>query len=274
MSLTWEPDEPLRLRPVGAAGGVRAVSRGAPLVLLLALGLLLLLLLRLLERPLHGQRRPWTPWITVAVCRGALRLLGLRVGRRGPRLVRRGAVVANHSSWLDILALGSLGPLVFVSKAEVAGWPGIGWLARATGTIFVRRDRRGDVGRQVAQVRERIERGELVCLFPEGTSSDGRRVLPFKPALLAALPPEALVQAVSLAWEAPEDEDPRFYGWFGGAAFGSHAWAVLGARRHGGVTMRRHAPLVAGTNRKALAREAEGLVRDALRVSSSPRRAP
>ena len=266
MSLAWEPKTPLRLRPPGIAGGLRALGRGVPLVLLLALGLLLLLLLRLLERPLHGSRRPWTPWITVAVCRGALLLLGLRARRRGPRLVRQGVVVANHSSWLDVLALGSLGPLVFVSKAEVAGWPGIGWLARATGTLFVRRDRRGEVGRQVAALRERIERGEVVCLFPEGTSSDGRRVLPFKPALLAAVPPGVLVQAVSLSWEAPDGEDPRFYGWFGDAAFGPHAWVVLGTRRPGGVSVRRHAPLVAGRDRKALAREAEGLVRDALRL--------
>ena len=183
-------------------------------------------------------------------------------------------VVANHSSWLDILALGALGPLVFVSKAEVAGWPGIGWLARATGTLFVRRDRRGEAGGQVAAIRERIERGEVVCLFPEGTSSDGRRVLPFKPTLLAAVPPGMPVQPVSLAWRAPEGEDPRFYGWFGGAELGVHAWAVLGARRAGGVAVRRHAPLVAGTDRKALAREAEGLVRDALRLSPSPRRGP
>ena len=79
MSATWEPEEPLRLRPLGPAGAIRATIRGVPLLLLLAGGLLLLLLARLLEQPLHGSRRPWTPWITVAVCRGALLLLGLRV---------------------------------------------------------------------------------------------------------------------------------------------------------------------------------------------------
>lgn len=266
MSLTWQPERPLRAEPVGWAGRLRAVARGGPLVLLLGAGLLLLLSVRLVERPLHHPRRPWTPWITVGVCRGALRLVGLRLAREGAPMRGPGAVVANHSSWLDILVLNAARPVVFVSKAEVAGWPGLGWLARATGTLFVRREARGEAARQVAAIRERIERGEAVVLFPEGTSTDGRRVLPFKPALLGAVPPGALVQPVTLSWAAPEGEDPRFYGWFGGQDFGPHALAVLAARRPGGVTVTWHPPIrVEGQDRKALARGAEAVVRSALR---------
>lgn len=266
MSLTWQPDRPLAVAPVAWDGRLRALARGLPLVLLLGGGLLLLLLLRLVERPLHHPRRPWTPWITVAVCRGALRLLGLEVRREGEPMRGAGAVVANHSSWLDILAINAARPVVFVSKAEVAGWPGIGWLARATGTVFVRREARGKTLAQVAAIRARIEGGEAVVLFPEGTSADGRRVLPFKPALLAAVPPGAVVQPVTLSWTAPEGEDARFYGWFGGQDFGPHALTVLAVRRPGGVVLTWHPPIpAAGQDRKALAREAEARVRAGLR---------
>ncbi len=266
MSLTWQPDRPLAIAPVAWDGRLRALARGLPLVLLLGGGLLLLLALRLLERPLHHPRRPWTPWITVGVCRGALRLLGLEVRHEGAAMPEGGAVVANHSSWLDILAINAARPVVFVSKAEVAGWPGLGWLARATGTVFVRREARGETPAQVAAVRERIERGEGVVLFPEGTSTDGKRVLPFKPALLAGVPPDAAVQPVTLSWTAPDGEDARFYGWFGGQDFGPHALAVLAARSPGGVVLTWHPPIPArGRDRKALAREAEASVRAGLR---------
>jgi 1-acyl-sn-glycerol-3-phosphate acyltransferase len=266
VSLTWQPDRPLDPAPVAWVGRLRALLRGLPLLLLLGGGLLVMLLLRLVERPLRHPRRPWTPWITVAVCRGALRILGLRVRSEGKPMWEAGAVVANHSSWLDILAVNAARPVVFVSKAEVAGWPGIGWLARATGTVFVRREARGETLAQVAAIRGRLERGEAVALFPEGTSTDGRRVLPFKPTLLAGVPPGAPVQPLTLSWGAPEGEDARFYGWFGGQDFGPHALAVLAARRPGGVTLTWHPPIRAeGGDRKALAREAEAMVRAGLR---------
>lgn len=265
MSLTWQPDRPLDPVPLAWDGWLRALARGLPLLILLGAGLLLLLLLRLAERPLRHPLRPWTPWIAVAVCRGALRILGLRVRQDGAPTPAVGAVVANHSSWLDVLALNAARPVVFVSKAEVADWPGIGWLARATGTVFIRREARGEAPAQVAAIRARIERGEAVVLFPEGTSTDGRRVLPFKPALLAGVPPDAVVQPVTLSWAAPEGEDARFYGWFGGQDFGTHAVAVLAARRPGGVTLTWHPPVAArGRDRKALAREAEARVRAGL----------
>ena len=93
-------------------------------------------------------------------------------------------LVCNHVSYVDILVLGSITPAVFVAKSEVAGWPVFGWFAQACGTIFVRRTVRGDVTRIGAEIRDRLHRGFLVVLFPEGTSSDGREVLPFKSSLL------------------------------------------------------------------------------------------
>lgn len=270
MSLTWrEGPEPAQA-PLGAGGCLRAALRGVPLILLLALGLGAKLFLRILERPLCHPRRPVSPWVTVLVCRAALRILGLRARIEGTPLHGPGGIVANHSSWLDIFALNSASRVVFVSKAEVAAWPGIGLLARATGTLFVRREARHQAAEQAREVARRLASGETLLLFPEGTSTDGRRVLPFKPSLFAGflapdLPDGLAVQPVTLRWEGPAGEDPRFYSWWGDMAFGPHALTVLAARRSGRVRITYHAPIpVAGRDRKALAAEAEAAVRSAL----------
>jgi 1-acyl-sn-glycerol-3-phosphate acyltransferase len=95
-----------------------------------------------------------------------------------------GLLVCNHVSYLDILVIGAVAPAVFVAKSEVASWPVFGWFARACGTIFVQRERRRDVARIADEIRDRLERGFLIVLFPEGTSSSGLEVLPFKSSLL------------------------------------------------------------------------------------------
>ena len=181
-----------------------------------------------------------------------------------------GAMLANHSSWLDIFVLNAQAPMVFVAKSEVAGWPGIGWLARATGTLFIRREARGEVAEQARALEERLRAGQKLVLFPEGTSTDNRQVLPFKPALLAGLlapglPAGLAVQPVTLRYEAPEGQDPRFLAWYGDADFAPHALAVLATRRTGKVRVTFHPPIaVAGKDRKSLAAEAEALVRSAI----------
>ncbi len=170
---------------IGVLGWLRAVLRGAVLGLVLIVGLLVLLLIRFVEKPVHGVYRPWTPWITQAVCRAAFVILGLTHRTVGTRMAEPGAVVANHSSWLDIFVLNARKRVYFVAKAEVAGWPGINWLAKATGTVFIRRDRR-EAESQVDVFRRRLRAGHKLLFFPEGTSTDGRRVLPFKTTLFAA----------------------------------------------------------------------------------------
>ncbi|EYD73589.1 1-acyl-sn-glycerol-3-phosphate acyltransferase [Rubellimicrobium mesophilum DSM 19309] len=246
------------------------MARGGPLTVLLVLGLAIKMAIRLVERPLCGPRRPVSPWVTVLVCRGALALLGIRLEVAGRPMRGPGAMVANHSSWLDIFALNALAPIVFVAKSEVADWPGIGHLARATGTLFIRREARGEVAEQALAITGRLTHGETLLFFPEGTSTDGRRVLPFKPALFAGLlapglPERLAVQPVTLSWVSPEGEDPRFYGWWGGMEFGSHALSVLASRRAGRVRVTYHAPIrVAGRDRKSLGAEAETAVRSAL----------
>ena len=270
MTERWDSAADYPHLAIGSAGYARAVLRGIPLVALVFGGLVLLLLVRMVERPMHGIARPWTPHITQFVCRNAFRLLGMRHETVGVPMTGPGAVVANHSSWLDIFALNATKRIYFVSKEEVAGWPGIGWLARATGTVFIRRDRR-EARAQVEVFRERLEAGHKLLFFPEGTSTDGQQVLPFKPTLFAAfLAPDIrdglAVQAVTLRYVAPPGEDSRFYGWWGTMEFGPHLLATLAARRQGRVTVIYHPPVSLSEfdDRKALAKATEDQVRSGL----------
>jgi 1-acyl-sn-glycerol-3-phosphate acyltransferase len=99
----------------------------------------------------------------------------------------RGFLVSNHLSYLDILVLGAMFPCVFVSKYEVRNWPLFGWFARLAGTVFIRRDKRSDVARASGEITKALNEDGLVVLFPEGTSSGGETVLPFKPALFSSV---------------------------------------------------------------------------------------
>jgi 1-acyl-sn-glycerol-3-phosphate acyltransferase len=114
-----------------------------------------------------------TAWLS-RWSRFACRVVGIRVTTRGS-MPRSGLLVCNHLSYLDVIVLSSIWPCVFVARHDVAAWPLFGWLARAAGTIFVDRERRLASADVV---------GSLVVLFPEGTSSDGSTVMPFKSALL------------------------------------------------------------------------------------------
>jgi 1-acyl-sn-glycerol-3-phosphate acyltransferase len=106
------------------------------------------------------------------------------VRRVSGRIPDSGLLVTNHVSFADIMLLSAVQPMVFVSKSEVAAWPVVGDIAGAAGTLFVERSRRTDVARVNADLRRILDAGLLVTLFPEGTSSDGSRVLPFQPSLL------------------------------------------------------------------------------------------
>jgi 1-acyl-sn-glycerol-3-phosphate acyltransferase len=246
---------------------VRVLLRGAPMALVVFGGLLVLLLVRLIERPFWGHARPFTPAITVYVCRTALRILGLGIDVHGAPMVGRGAIVANHGSWLDIFVLNAISRIYFVSKSEVAGWPGIGWLARATGTVFIERNP-ARAREQTHVFRDRLLMGHKLLFFPEGTSTDGQRVLGFKTSLFAAfleseVRQDLFVQPVSVVYHAPLGADPRFYGWWGETSFGSHLLAMLAAPRHGRVDIVHHSPIevVKMPHRKALARACEAAVR-------------
>jgi 1-acyl-sn-glycerol-3-phosphate acyltransferase len=262
-------DVPMVPPRAGAPGWLRVALRGTALALVTYGGLLLLLLLRLVERPICGMNRPVTPFVTQGVCRLALRILGIRLRETGTPMRQPGAVVANHSSWLDIFTLNAGQRIYFVSKSEVAGWPGIGWLARATGTVFIRR-KGTEAKTQQALFEARLRANHRILFFPEGTSTDALRVLPFKSTLFAAFFTHGLehvlhVQPVTVVYHAPEGQDARFYGWWGEMDFASHLLKVLAAPRQGHVAVTYHAPVAvdAFQDRKALAAHCEAVVRGA-----------
>lgn len=260
-------DAPRARTRIGATGWARVGLRGSAMILVLLLGVLAMLALRLVERPIHGRRRPWTPHITQWVCRGVFLCLGLRHRAEGQPMIGPGAVVANHSSWLDIFALNARKRIYFVSKSEVANWPGIGSLARIAGTVFITRNRM-QARAQTELFLDRMQAGHKLLFFPEGTSTDGFRVLQFKSTLFQAffdqeLHATAQIQPVIVIYHAPADQDPRFYGWWGNMDFAPHLLKVLAAASQGTVTVKYHPPVRVADfrDRKALAAHLEHSVR-------------
>ncbi len=264
----WQsvPEPPFR---AGLAGWLRVAWRGTAMAGVTYGCLVLLLLARLVEAPLYGARRPFTPWITQFVCRTNCAILGLRLHPRGRPMTAVGAIVANHSSWLDIFTLNACDRVYFVAKSEVEGWPGIGWLARATGTVFIRR-KGVDAKVQQEIFEDRLRRNHRLLFFPEGTSTDAIRVLPFKSSLFQAFFTHGMehtmhIQPVTVVYHAPEGQDARFYGWWGDMDFAGHLWKMLAAPRHGRVEVIFHpeVPVDAFEDRKALAAHCERVIRTA-----------
>ena len=270
MNFTWSPAQEAPAFRITPAGWARLVLRGSAVLAILLGGVVSMALLRLVEQPVHGLARPWTPHITQIVCRLILLVIGLRREAEGRPMNERGAVVANHASWLDILVLNAGMRVCFVSKSEVARWPGIGFLARMVGTVFIDRD-----PRQAREQKEHFEQsllaGQKLLFFPEGTSTDGFRVLPFKSTLFQAffnprLKPEMHIQPVTVISHAPPGEDPRFYGWWGDMDFGAHLARVLAVRRQGKVRVICHPPVRVADfpDRKSLAAHLEAVVRSGM----------
>ncbi|SEP12420.1 lyso-ornithine lipid acyltransferase [Salinihabitans flavidus] len=271
MNPTWKgegtyPDFPR----ITVAGWARVALRGFLALILILTGLVILLLLRMAERPFCGAGRPLSAYPVQVVSRLMLVLLGLRLRTQGAPMRQPGVLVANHCSWLDIFVLNTRKRVFFVSKSEVAEWPLIGGLARVVGTLFITRNPR-DARVQTDQFRERLAVGHRLLFFPEGTSSDGQRVLRFKSTLFAAFfdPPlrdRMMVQPVSVAYRASAHHDPRFLCWWGDMEFAAHALQVLA---HGGgasVTVVYHPPVavIDFHDRKALAAYCEETVRAGL----------
>src|SRR3954469_17646122 len=162
-------------------------------------GALHFLYLEIRGRVSEGERAEWLH----RTCQRALRRLRIPVEHVGD-IPADGLIVANHLSYLDILALSALTPCVFIAKKEVRSWAIFGWMAKTAGTLFVDRERRLDTGKVNESVGETLAAGMRVVLFPEGTSRDGNSVLPFRPPLFepalaagAAITPVYISYAVS-----------------------------------------------------------------------------
>lgn len=110
-------------------------------------------------------------------------------------------VVANHISWTDIHALNSIEPLRFIAKSEISHWPVFGYLARKANVLFIDRNKRHDAGRIVHKTAKSLEEGDNLCLFPEGTTTDGTKLVPFKSSIIqAAIHAKATIQPVAIRY--------------------------------------------------------------------------
>ncbi len=269
MSMTWRGAPETEFAPISVRGWVRVIRRGVPVLCILGLGVLATLLLRLPERLLCGPKRPVTPFLTQWVCRSAIWLLGFRYTVRGCIMRSPGAVVANHVSWLDIFALNAAKRVYFVAKSEVAAWAGIGFLAQLTGTLFIKRDPR-HAQQQTDDMVQRFQMGHKLLFFPEGTSTDGLRVLPFKPVLFEAFfktgQTGLAIQPVALQFIAPRSAPAGFYGWWGDMGFGDHLLHVLSAPRQGEIVVHYLPPLRLAdfSGRKAIAAAAQTAIQQVI----------
>ncbi len=163
-------------------------------------------------------------------CAQVIAILGVEVQAEGVPQGGPALLVANHTSWLDILAINAAHPARFVSKADVRAWPVMGWLVACGGTLFIQRERKRDALRVVHQIAESLTDGAVVAMFPEGTTSNGHTLLPFHANLLqAAISTGAPVQPIALAYRDAEHDPSRVVAWIGDMTLVGSMWSVVSA---------------------------------------------
>jgi 1-acyl-sn-glycerol-3-phosphate acyltransferase len=207
------------------------------------------------------------------------RLFGIRVTVIGTPIQDRGVLLAsNHTSYFDILVLSGVARVSFIAKKEVNSWPFFGTLARLQETVFVEREKRTQTAVARDRIQQRLQDGDALVLFPEGTSNDGNHVLPFRSALMGAAELElgrasngqaqhVPVQPVSVSYVAlhgmPMGREKRpLFAWYGDMDLVPHLWQAIKAGPFDAV-VEFHSPLTveAAGGRKTLAATAEALVR-------------
>lgn len=189
--------------------------------------------------------------------------LGLDVRVEGTPVGRDVLYVANHLSWLDILAMGGATPTGFVSKDDVGQWPLVGMLARIGGTIFIDRQSRRAARGQADQLGLALMEHRPITLFPEGTTNDGASLFPFRPALFASVapaPPGVVIQPVAIDYGDAATE----IAWTGDEDLGPNARTVLNRPGPLVCTLRFLPPLAPSDDRKQLAAQAQAAVTAAL----------
>jgi 1-acyl-sn-glycerol-3-phosphate acyltransferase len=214
--------------PLSVAGWMRLTARALALIALIIVFVPLHYLYRVLS---YGSPFP------MLFLRYAARVCGAKVEVIGTHLKRDVFFVANHLSWIDILALAGASGTAFVAKAELAEAPVVGWLASLNRTVFVKREHRMGVAEQINALKEALVDNWSVTVFPEGTTTDGQSLLPFKTSMLSVLeppPPGVLVQPVIVDY-GPVAE---WIGWIGEESGINNAKRVLS--RKGTFKVRLH----------------------------------
>jgi lyso-ornithine lipid O-acyltransferase len=206
-----------RMTPIG---WTRLWARVAAMVLAALIAVPLHYLFRLFRIPSPWPKLflGWVAWIA-----------GARVKRIGVPLKRDVFYISNHLSWIDILALGGASGTAFVAKAEIATSPLIGWLAGLNRTVYVKRENRLGVAEQINELRDALTENWAITVFPEGTTTDGQSLLPFKTPMLRVLeppPPGVMVQPVLLDYGKVAEE----IGWIGEESGISNCKRILSRR--------------------------------------------
>jgi lyso-ornithine lipid O-acyltransferase len=216
--------------------------------------------------------RTFPHWYHRQVCQ----IVGVRLNVDGEIARSQGVlIVSNHVSWLDITVLSAVAPVSFVAKQEVSTWPFVKWLAKLQRSVFVDRERRSEVSTKANEILNRLEAGDHVVLFAEGTSTDGNRVVPFRTALFAAAkPPGEQAMGSNVSVQTLALTYTKVYGlplgrrgrpqvaWYGDMDMASHAWKLLGlGPLDANIRIGPPVPLDDFPDRKALARYTEDKVR-------------
>jgi 1-acyl-sn-glycerol-3-phosphate acyltransferase len=227
-------------------------------------------------------KHPWRNRIPRLWHRAALRLIGIRVRVCSTIEIERPLLlVANHSSWLDILVLASIADVTYVAKSEVRTWPVFGLLAQLQRSVFIAREQRRRTQDQANEIADRMNAGETVVLFPEGTTSDGNRLWDTKSSLMGAATSAAAqsanglvqVQPVAIAYTKIHGMPMGHYhrpiaAWPGDVEMLPHLLGVLKVGKlDAEVNFGTAIEVTAASNRKALALAADEQLRDLLEQS-------
>ena len=196
-----------------------------------------------------------------------LRILNVSLSVSGNPPEGGSLLVANHISWLDIYLINSVCPPRFVAKSEIRKWPAVGWLSEKTGVLFVERERRSDASRVNRAISEAIASGDRVAVFPEGTTSDGLRILSFRaPLLEPALTSNSNLHPIALRYVTSSGAIDTGVAYAGETTFGQSLWAILGQEEVRAEIIFAEAIEAAGQSRKTLAKQAESVIAAALNL--------
>ena len=213
---------------------IRRLVHGAGMGVVTGGGWLVWLAGHLVLAPFPARREAWRRAVFRRWARAALGALGVELEVSGPVPSEPGLLVSNHIGYLDIPVLAACLPTVFVSKSEVRSWPVLGYMSRSMRTIYVRRERKRELPEVNRQIEAALARGDSIAVFPEGTSTDGSSVAPFRTSLLAPAANTGLpVRYACLHYETAPGDPPASVAvaWWGDMPFLPHLRVLLALRR-------------------------------------------
>jgi 1-acyl-sn-glycerol-3-phosphate acyltransferase len=235
---------------------LRVIIRIPALIFVTAALFFLWLLGSFLVARFKAIRPRWRRFMLSAWGRSAAAVMGMRVVTYGDPPLAPFFLVSNHLSYVDIIAYAASLGCVFISRGDLAAWPGIGFFARGVGTIFINREKLQDIPRVIEEINHALDEGLGVVLFPEGASGAGDRVLPFHPSLLdPAAKANYPVSYATIRYQAEPDETPAYLAvnWWEDVTFAQHAKELLKLSRFEAfITFGSHA--IRSDDRKALAK--------------------